>query len=488
MVGDSVSFFKKNISVLSFHVLIRMQSLLLIPIIIKTSGAATYGAYALLISLTAFIFGVSSLGVGYRCKRLLPSIDAYKERIRIFFSQFTFQLITLSILTLILIYLYPKFDEFFFKGEFELQAWILLPFLLIHLIYSQLTDYFRYTHRIKIFNYATVAQPYLFILYLLLYWSIYDKIDVSILIISTLASSFLVAIVLIYLALKEIGFKLQLSPISDIYKDMRLGFPLTLSYIVDVIIAMSDRYVIAAFIGVSAVGYYIPAYTIGMLIIVLAKVFGVVLPPMVSRSIDSGDNMTSEKIINISIKVYLIASIPFVVGSLMFSKQILALFTTPEIADQAYIITPIVAFGALFYGLQLIISNVLFVTMKTKLMFKVNFYVAMLNLILNIILLYLFKEIVIAAITTTISYIFSLMYIFPKVNRFWKISIDWIAVYKAIFNSIIMGFFLFWYISLSNGEAMYGVADILIGVLSSMLLYIVLSVVTKILTKKEWSF
>jgi len=462
-----------------------MQNLFLIPIIIKTSGAATYGAYALLISLTAFIFGVSSLGVGYRCRRLLPSIDAYKERIGIFFSQFTFQFITLSILTLILIYLYPAFDEFFFKGEVELQAWILLPFLLIHLFYSQLTDYFRYTHRIKIFNYATATQPYLFILYVLLYWSIYEKIDVSILLIATLSSSFLVAIVLIYLASKEIGFKLQLSPVSDIYKDMRLGFPLTLSYIVDVIIAMSDRYVIAAFIGVTAVGYYIPAYTIGMLIIILAKVFGVVLPPMMSKSIDSGDKVTSEKIINISIKVYLIASIPFVVGSLMYSKQILAIFTTPEIADQAYIITPIVAFGALFYGLQLIISNVLFVTMKTKLMFKVNLYVAMLNLVLNLILLYLFKEIIIAAITTTISYIFSLMYIFPKVNRFWKISIDWVAVYKVIFNSIIMGFYLYWYISLSNGVAMHGIVDILIGILSSVSVYVALSVVTKVIKRQE---
>lgn len=462
-----------------------MQNLFLIPIIIKTSGAATYGAYALLTSLTAFIFGVSSLGVGYRCRRLLPSIDAYKERIGIFFSQFTFQLITLSILTLILIYLYPAFDEFFFKGEVELQAWILLPFLLIHLFYSQLTDYFRYTHRIKIFNYATATQPYLFILYVLLYWSIYEKIDVSILLIATLSSSFLVAIVLIYLASKEIGFKLQLSPVSDIYKDMRLGFPLTLSYIVDVIIAMSDRYVIAAFIGVTAVGYYIPAYTIGMLIIILAKVFGVVLPPMMSRLIDSGDKVTSEKIINTSIKVYLIVSIPFIVGSFMLSKQILALLTTPEIADQAYIITPIVAFGALFYGLQLIISNVLFVTMKTKLMFKVNLYVAMLNLVLNLILLYLFKEIIIAAITTTISYIFSLMYIFPKVNRFWKISIDWVAVYKVIFNSIIMGFYLYWYISLSNGVAMHGIVDILIGILSSVSVYVALSVVTKVIKRQE---
>jgi len=222
-----------------------------------------------------------------------------------------------------------------------------------------------------------------------------------------------------------------------------------------------------------------------MLIIILAKVFGVVLPPMMSRLIDSGDKVTSEKIINTSIKVYLIVSIPFIVGSFMLSKQILALLTTPEIADQAYMITPIVAFGALFYGLQLIISNVLFVTMKTKLMFKVNLYVAMLNLVLNLILLYLFKEIIIAAITTTISYIFSLMYIFPKVNRFWKISIDWVAVYKVIFNSIIMGFYLYWYISLSNGVAMYGIVDILIGILSSVSVYVALSVVTKVIKRQE---
>lgn len=486
-MNSRIYFFSKNGSVLAAHALIHLQNIFLIPIIIKTSGASVYGAYSLLIALTGFIYGISSFGVGYNCKRLLPSITDYKVRKDIFIPQFTFQLFSLSILIFLLIsfYLWFEFDVGNQHGKFV--VWIFIPLLLTHFLYSQIADYFRYTHRIGIFNYATTAQPYLFIGLISSYWYIYNDINVNSLLIAISISSILVTIPLICLLVKEIRFDFVFGTYDKYFKDIKLGLPLTLSYVVDVVIAMSDRFVIAAFLGVAAVGYYIPAYTIGMLPIVLAKVFGVVLPPMMSRLVDNDSKSTAEEVVNLSIKIYLMFSIPFVVGCFFISKEILVIFTSQDIANQSFMVTPLIAFGTVFYGIQLIIANILFVSLKTMLLFKVNFYLAIINLLSNVVLLFIFENIIIAACTTVFSYVFSLIYIYPKVSSFWKINLNLAPIVKIIVSALVMGVYLLWYLSTYNDDSS-SITSILVGVFTSIFIYILLITFMKVINMSEIKF
>jgi O-antigen/teichoic acid export membrane protein len=313
---------------------------------------------------------------------------------------------------------------------------------------------------------------------------VYENIDINLLLVSSSLASLLVIIPLIYQLNKQINFKLQVYSLQKLMQDVKLGLPLTLNYIVDTIVVIGDRYVIALFLGTTAVGYYNPAYVIGSLIVLFAKVSGVVLPALMSKLVDKGDEYRAQKMINYTIKGYLLLAIPFVVGCIVFSKSILFVYTNAEIANNSYLIMPIIALGSLFYGLNIILSNVLFVRMKTVLMFRANALVAIVNLVLNLILLYYFKNIVIAAITTLVSYVVAFLYVMPKVNQQWVVNFEIKAIIKSITASLLMGVVIYWYALFSN-ESMNDIGTILLGFLLGLTVYGVMIFVFRVFSKQE---
>lgn len=241
------------------------------PIVIKTVGVTTYGGYVLLTSIVGFMFGISSFGINFKTQRFLPSTMDRIERRLLFFPQFNFQLLSVTVFSLVFILLYPIFQQLFFKGEITFSLWLTFPYFLFYFLYSQSTDYFRYTHRMSYFNFATICIDYFHVIIILIIYIAFHNLNIDILFASVITSSILVGLPLIVLIVKEIGFKLVFPNLQNLLKDFKIGFPLTLSYIVDVIIRSCDRYVIAAFITITAVGYYSPAYTLGSLIIFSQK-------------------------------------------------------------------------------------------------------------------------------------------------------------------------------------------------------------------------
>lgn len=483
-MSESSLFIKGNISTIGSHILIALQGVLLIPVIIKTSGVELYGNYVLIVSMLGFIFGISSFGVSFRCHRFLPVAINQQEKEALFLPQFSFHLLSTILLSLFLITVFPWLDNQLFEGGSEFSLWIIAPYLLLNFLYSQFTDYFRYTDKLIFFNYATLAQPYLFIAIVLSSYWLFENININLLFVSSLFALLLVTIPLIYQIKKQIDFKLEVYSLQKLLQDIRLGLPLTLNYIVDTIVNIGDRYVIAFFLGATAVGYYNPAYVIGSLVILFAKVSGVVLPALISKLVDKGDEYKAQKMINYTIKGYLLLAIPFVVGCVIFSKPLLFAYTNEDISNNSYLIMPIIAIASIFYGLNIILSNVLFVRMKTVLMFRTNALVVVINLALNLVFLYYFKNIMVAAITTLVSYTVAFLYVLPKVKREWTINFEIKAIIKSIIASLIMGLVLIWYILIFN-ESMNNIGTILFGILLGLILYGVLVFVLKVFSKSE---
>jgi O-antigen/teichoic acid export membrane protein len=483
-MSENSLFIKGNVSTIGTHILIALQGVLLIPVIIKTSGVELYGNYVLLVSMLGFIFGISSFGVSFRCYRFLPSAINKQVKQTLFLPQFSFHLLSITLLSLFLIAIFPWLDNQLFRGGAEFSLWIIVPYLLFYFLYFQITSYFRYTNKLIFFNYATLTQSYLFIMIVLSWYWVYENIDINLLLVSSSLALLLVTIPLIYQLKKQIDFKLQVYSLQKLMQDIKLGLPLTLNYIVDTIVNIGDRYVIAFFLGATAVGYYNPAYVIGSLIILFAKVSGVVLPALMSKLVDKGDENKAQKMINYTIKGYLLLAIPFVVGCVVFSKPLLFVYTNADISNNSYLIMPIIALGSIFYGLNIILSNVLFVRMKTVLMFRANALVVIVNLVLNLVFLYYFKNIIVAAITTLVSYMVAFLYVIPKVNRQWVINFEIKAIIKSILASLLMGVLIHWY-SLIFNESMNDIGTILLGILLGLIVYGVMIFVFKVFSKTE---
>lgn len=461
----SKSFIKDNAFTLFGHILIYLKGIILLPILIKSIGVTIYGEYTLVITTLGFLFGISSFGAGFRCKRFLPSSVEKSARQLLFYPQFLFQIAVIMGLSLLLISFEPLIEEHL--HDFKLAIWSVPLYLLVMTIWSQSTDYFRYTNRMVYFNYSTVVHPYAFIGAILLILSLKLKLTVNLILASQVIVMFIISIPLSIKMLGEIGLQPCFYRIRELVEDLKLGFPLVLSYFVDFILSGSDRYLIAAFISVTAVGYYNPAYTLGSLIIFFPKVSGVVLPPLLSKAVDNGREDEAETMLNYTLKGFLLIAIPFIAGSYILSEPLLTLFANAEVASKAALVTPIVALGILFYGLTIILDNIFFVRMKTKVMFKISAVAAILNMLLNLIFIYFFRNVTVAAVTTLISYFVVFLYAYRIAIPMWKIGWNYKIIMKSIFASIAMVLILmFARIKLSDLAAyqiMFLISQIILG-------------------------
>lgn len=226
--------------------------------------------------------------------------------------------------------------------------------------------------------------------------------------------------------------------------DIKLGFPLLLHFIVDFILVGSDRFFIAFYLTVTDVGYYAPGYALGSLIVFIPKAMGAALPQLLCRAVDNGTEFEAQRMLNYALKIFLLLAIPFIVGCLALSKPILTLLANQDVAEKAFWVAPIVALGTLFYGLNIILSNVMFVRMKTYTIFKVNALASFFSLLANFILLFLFRNIIIAAVTTLLSYIIAFIYLVIIVKNEWVIDFEPFTIVKSLFASLIMGGLLLW--------------------------------------------
>jgi len=333
---------------------------------------------------------------------------------------------------------------------------------------------------------GTISFPYFHIGFILIYIYVYGPISINMLVISIALSALLIALPTFCVILREIGTKISFYKAESLISDIKLGFPLVLGFIVDFILAVSDRYFIAFYLSVTDVGYYVPGYVLGSLIVFIPKAMGTALPQLLSRAVDSGNESKAQTMLNYAIKIYLLLVIPFIFGCLAMSKPILTLLANQEVAEKALWVTPIVAFGTLFYGLNLILSNIMFVRLKTNAMFKMNLIAALFSLLANFVLIYFFRNIIIAAITSFLSYLIAFVYAYRIVIKEWPIDFGGFTIAKLLAASAIMlgiiSFFMYYFEM--NYTLLFVFCTVGIGIVS----YTVFLFVLRVFSTRELSF
>ena len=192
------------------------------------------------------------------------------------------------------------------------------------------------------------------------------------------------------------------------------------------------------------VGFYAPAYSIGVLIMIVPKVLGVVLPPVVSKLIDAGKENDADRILQQSMRFFLFLSIPFCIGAMLLGQPIVSIYTTKEIAAASWKVVPIVALGSIFLGLSIIASTRLLVGLQTAALFRVSFVTAFLNVVLNILLIKTFQDIVWAAAASALCYLVGLLLIVRHlVSQKIFTMPKWSALLLPLFGSTTMTAFFF---------------------------------------------
>jgi O-antigen/teichoic acid export membrane protein len=225
---------------------------------------------------------------------------------------------------------------------------------------------------------------------------------------------------------------------------LKFGLPLVPTGLLGWITSSSDRYLIGYFLDSQMVGIYSAAYNIGAIIGFFGAPLQIILFPTISKLYEAGKDQEMKTYLAYSLKYFLLFTIPAIFGLSLLSRQLLLIMTSTEFVAQGAVILPIVAVGTLFYGLYgSIFAWIFAVAKRTKLVFVLVSFSALINLILNIIFIPSYG-IIAAAITTLIAYfiLFALTIYFSRKYIKFKVPYDFIG--KSVLASLVMALVLYW--------------------------------------------
>ena len=173
----------------------------------------------------------------------------------------------------------------------------------------------------------------------------------------------------------------------------------------------------------------------------LLGVIGFVLPPTLAKIYDCGQLDEVKLVLRYSLKYFLLFAIPFVCGSAVVGRHVLALLSTQDIANKGHLIIPIIALSTLLYGANTVNTSRLSLVKKTKNIGTVWITAGLTNLILNIAIVPHWG-IIGAAVTTLITYTLVFVVMTYLSGLEFGFDPDLVFICKSIVSAAVMCFFL----------------------------------------------
>ena len=432
--------------------------IILLPIFTKILGPLAYGLWIQTFITTSFLIPFISLGIPYAMIRFLPSLKNKKDIQEDFYSALTLIFVLSLIVSILLFVNSESIANAVFEGEKQIVE--LISFILpLEGLFLICITYFRAFREMKKYSMFIVVRSYGDIIvasYMILTGNELFNVIISVLIFHGILS----LIALVYIIM-QIGITVPKHVHTIEY--IKFSLPTLPFKISSWTISSSDRYVIAFFLGASFIGFYSPAYSIGFMVATLAEILNIVLLPTLSKLYDD-EKINEVKIyLKYSLKYFLMLAIPYVFGVSLLSKQILIILSTNEIAHEGYLVVPFVAASGLFFGISSIMIQSISISKKTKVLAFVWLSAAILNILMNLIMVPLIG-IIGAAIATLFAYLLATTTLFYFSFKYIRFDIEKRFIIKSIFSSFVMAIIILTWDPIKT-------FDILLCILSSIVTY-----------------
>ncbi len=419
------------------QVLTSLGTFFLLPIITKSLGTYYYGLWAQINTTVSLISPFALMGLSMGLIRFLSSETDIKK-IRETVYSILFFVTGSGFLASFLLYIFAKpLAILGFKdpgATYFIQAGSLL--ILLSVIEPVSLFYFRVFRQIKKFSYFTLFEAFgkLFFILVLL------KMGYGLL--GVIAATLLVQSVIVLIAfmtiLSQIGFVIPRFVYIKEYLEFSL--PLTPNALIRWVTESSDRYLVTYFLGLTSVGVYSAACSIGSLIQLFVSPLQLILLPELAKLFD--ENKIDELTIymSYSLRYFLFISIPAVFGLSALAKPLLGIFTTEDFFS-GWSVIPIIAFSGLLAGVVQIFINTLFIVKKTKAQTYINVAAAVLNLLINFLIIPS-VGIVGAAISTLLSYFLMAILCIRMSLKYFKHEFHFYDITKSVLSSVAMYLFI----------------------------------------------
>ena len=469
---DEYIQFIKRIGIVGIaNILISLSGLIFIPIITKNFSTSDYGVWAQVNTLIALVPNIVNLGLPYTMVRFLAAEKDKSVIKESFYSMIALVLASTLIMVFVFLIFSTQIANALFDGNMQIMM-IVTVISFLACLNLMFLSYFRTFQQIAYYSAFLVLQTYIGVGVSIALTLMGYPIEVVVL--GLLTGYLAVFIVMLLLIVKELGFIFKFKSLTE---ELKFAIPTIPNNVSSWVVDSSDKFVIGIALGSVAVGCYSPGYALGSILLMFLTPFAVLLPAVLPQYYEVGDMGKVNTFLTYSMKYYLLIVVPAAVGMSLLSKPILYILTTEVIADGGFMITPLVALGAIFMGIYGIVNNIIILEKKTKILGYIWISVAVLNIILNIISVP-YLGIYGAGLATLICYFFAFAVTLIYSNKYAKLPFDYKSIFKIIIASLIMGVF----VKFTNPS---GIINILIVILIAVLIYFVVLFVLKGIDKKE---
>jgi len=458
------------------QLIVSLRGLILLPILTKTLDIEVYGIWVQIIVTTSLLTFLATLQLHSAIIRFFAG-EKDKAKIKVGFYSVFALVFLFNLLMILFIFIFSEpLAITFFGGEKAIPFVKLLCFIIPATALDTICiDFFRAFHQMKKYAGFLILQQILEVS--LISYAVLSGYSLLGALLSLIISRTVLLFVSFLFIYPQIGIG---KPDLSVLKPYLLfSLPLIPAALSCWVVEISDRYLIAYFLGVASVAIYSPAYILGTVIGMFMSPFGITMLPTMFKLYENNKIEELKMHLKYSLKVYLMFAIPSLFGLTVLSRSLLLTFTTSEFVS-AYLIVPFVALGTIFYVGGGTIGIILQILKKTKILAVVGGAGAVINLILNIILIPIIG-ILGAAISTLITFLF--MGTVSSILSFRAIpfDIDFNFISKSIIATIPMAFVV-WKLN------PYGAVNTLIAVGIAAVIYFGVLILLKGFTKEEYLF
>ncbi|HVF67635.1 MAG TPA: flippase [Pyrinomonadaceae bacterium] len=166
---------------------------------------------------------------------------------------------------------------------------------------------------------------------------------------------------------------------------LRYALPLLPAGLSVWVLDRSDRLVIGYFLGPESVGVYSANYALAGLLMLFQTPLQVTLLPKVS-ALWRGERAEAVRYVSLSNKLFLTFAIPFVVAAPVVARPLLSRLGNEEIGAAGGMLTFLIAAGVLMWGVSVMLTQIFYGARRTLPVGMVTVGAALLNLLLNFLL------------------------------------------------------------------------------------------------------
>ena len=217
------------------------------------------------------------------------------------------------------------------------------------------------------------------------------------------------------------------------------GYPIAASLTLTVVLASTDRFLLAAFMDEAAVGAYHAGYSIANRTLdVLFLWLGAAGQPALVMALERGGLERLRVAAREQLSTFLLIGLPAAAGVALVARPLGEVMIGPELRDAAAIVTPWIALSALLYGLTAYYFGQAFTLgRKTKRLLVAMAIPAGMNVLLNLILIPRFGVLG-AAWSTAISFGMGMLATMAMGRRVIALPIPWDPLIRCIVATGVM--------------------------------------------------